>query len=201
MSYLCQRRNVADIPRWIAYTLAEYRSRFLVNRCVHSRRMIGFREPNVDAEAWENVGEQGVRSPVELWDRDNIRAGCGKVKYRVVQRCLTRAYAERFQSTFQRRDPPLQNDIGGIADPAIPVTFSFEVEKRSAMIGAVKSVRYSLVDRDRNGFRGAVRFIARMDGQRFASHLPPFGITGLWRANCFPQRRARTVGVLITQVN
>ena len=60
---------------------------------------------------------------------------------------LSSANTERFQSPFERSDPPLEHCRRRIADPAIAISFHFEIEETRPMLGTVECIGHSLIYR------------------------------------------------------
>src|SRR4029079_10670805 len=88
----------------------------------------------------------------------------------VVQRGLARAHAHRRHTALQCGDATVKDVRGGVSDPGVAISWSFEIEKSRAVLCAIKGVRDRLVNRHRNGVCRRVRTEAAMNRDRFAAH-------------------------------
>ena len=163
--------DIADVPRRVPDAFAEDRLRLVVDQPLDGVGLIGFREPDGDALARQEVREQGVGGPVELRDRDEVAAEFSDVEHRIVQRRLPRAHAQGLQPALEGRDPPLQHRVRRVADAAVAKSLDLEVEQGCSVVGAVERVRDGLIDRDGYGLRRRVDLVAAVNGDRLAFHV------------------------------
>src|SRR5206468_1152067 len=77
---------------------------------------------------------------------------------------------QRVESSLEGGDAPLQHGGRRIADAGVAVSFDFEIEQRSSMVGAVERIGDRLVDRHRNGLGRRIDLVAAVNGNRFAFH-------------------------------
>jgi len=118
----------------------------------------------------EEVPEQGVGRPIELWNRNDVRAEIGDVLQCIVQRRLTCAHAQGFDAPFQCRDATLENFDRRIADPTVAEPVNLEVEQGGAVFGGIKGVRNGLVDRNRDRMGSRVVLVTAVNRDGLASH-------------------------------
>ena len=117
---------------------------------------------------------------IELRTRDDVATQFGDIERCVIDRRLPRAHAQGLQSSFQRRDAPLQHGSGRIADAAVAISLGFQIEQRRSMVGAIERIGYRLINRDSHGLRRRIDFVAAVNSDRFPSHVITwrFGPTG-----------------------
>ena len=114
--------------------------------------------------------KQGVGGSVELRNGYDVRARLRDIQHGVVERGLSRAYAQRLEAALQRGDAALQHDVRRIADPAVAKPFDLEIEQRSPVLGAVELVCHGLIDRDGRRLGGGIDIVTAVEGDRFAAH-------------------------------
>ena len=86
-----ERLEIADVACRIAHGFAKHGPGIVIDQRLDVGGRIRFRELHFDAEARQEVCEQGVGRAIELRHRDDIAAHLRHVERRVVKRRLARA--------------------------------------------------------------------------------------------------------------
>ncbi len=149
--------------------------RILVDHCRDVGGMIAFGEADLDPEAREQMGEQGVGGAVELRNGDDVVAKLGEVKHRIMQGGLPGADAERLQPAFERGNAAIEHVGRRIADAAVAIALAFQIEQGSTVLGAVEGIGDSLIDRNGNSSSCRIAIIPTVHRDRFSAHPTPSG--------------------------
>ena len=161
------------MPAGIADGFREYSLGVLVDQPLDRVRLVAVREPGVDALARQDVREQRVGRAVELRNGDNVAAGVGKVDKGIMQRRLSGRNRERADAALEIGHALFEYCRGWIGDPAVAISFGFEIEQSCAVIGAIEGIGDRLVDRNRNRFGYRIGVVAGVNGDGFVAHCPP----------------------------
>ncbi len=176
VSDLRERLDVADVARGGADAFAIDGARVVIDQLLDVIGVIRCSEPDGDALARQDVGEQRVRRAVELRHRHEVAAQTADIDRRVVQRGLSAAHAQRVDPAFEGGDAPLEHRVGRVADTTVAEALGFEIEERRSVVRAVEGVRDGLIDGDGHGLCCRIDLVAAVNGDRVGFHALPSGV-------------------------
>ena len=170
VGHLRQRGDVGHVSRRISDRFAIDGTRAGVDGTLDIGRLITVRKLDGHSLPRQEMREHGVRRPIELRHGNYIAARLDKVAYRIEDRSLPCADAQRLDAAFQGSNTMLQHRVRRVADTAVTMSLRLQIEQRSGMLGAFKSKRDGLVYRDCNRPGCGVTVEARMQRKRRALH-------------------------------
>ena len=171
---LGHRLQIADIAGGISDCFAKQRARVLINQVFHVRRPVRCRKANLDALAWQDMGEQCVGRAVKLRHGDNVAADLSDARGGIIKRSLAGGHAECADAAFKLADPLLKYRAGGIADARVAESLHLEIEQSRAVFGAVEGVGGRLINRYGHCLGGGIRVEPAMNCDRFSFHNVKF---------------------------
>src|SRR3984957_15072747 len=77
MGHFSERFNVADIAGRISDRFAKYRLCVFINQSFNHIRLVTFSKSARNPLAWQYVGKQSMRCPIQLRDRYNVAPAVG----------------------------------------------------------------------------------------------------------------------------
>ncbi len=159
------------LPAGFPIELAENRLGIFVDQALDGVRLVALRKAAGDALARQDVRQQRVRRAVKLGDRHDIAAGVGQIDDGEMQCRLTGADRKRTDPALEFGDPRFENGRGRVGDPAVAITFGFQIEQGCAVISAVESIGNGLVDRNGDGAGGRIGLEAGMNCNGLITHV------------------------------
>jgi hypothetical protein len=145
----------------------------LIDQPLDRIRSVAVGEAAGDALARQDVREQRVRCSVQLRHRDDIAAAIGDVHKGEMQGGLSGCDRECADAAFELGDALFEHRGGGVGDPRIAITFGLEIEQGGAVIGAVKGVGDSLIDRHCDRLGRGIGVVAGVNCKGLVAHGPP----------------------------
>ena len=161
--------EIDDIERRVAHRLAEDRLGVCVDQRLDALGAVVVGKAHLDTLPRQDMSEERVGGPVELWRGDDIVVHGGEVQDRVVDRRGARAQDHRSSPAFQCREAPFQHVVRRVVEPVVVEAGNLEIEDGSSMRRVVELMGDRLIDgyRDRSG---RVWRVATMDRHRLVMH-------------------------------
>src|SRR5205085_6799748 len=116
-------------------------------------------------ELLERQSQSGDRAAIKAFGGDEFIARLHQCEERHELSGMARSSGCRAASAFQSGDPLLQNRDSRIAEAAVDVAEGLEIVERGSLIGVVKDIGDSLIDRRGARTGGGIRGRARMHSQ------------------------------------
>ncbi len=145
----------------------------VVDQLLDGVRLVAVGKARRDALTRQDVRQQGVRRSVELRHGNDVSAGVGEVDQSEMQRGLSGCDRKRSDAAFEFGDAFFKNGGRRIGNPAVAVTFGFEIEQGGTVIGAVEGVGDGLIDRNGDRLGRRIGVVAGVNCNRFVAHCSP----------------------------
>src|SRR5690606_21064577 len=157
--------NINKGTTGIGEALHEDCARFFVNLILESRNIFRVGPPHLPVEALEAGAELVDRTAIELARRDEIASRLHQRVEDQKLRRMTRSSRKGCGSTFQRRNPLLENSLCWVHDACIDIAEGFETKQRRSMLHIIEYIGCGLIDRRRACARRRVRLCPCMNRQ------------------------------------
>ena len=159
-------RQIHDLQTRVSNHFAENQPRFGPDRCLEGLGIARIDQGGFDAEAWRRMQKEVDRAAIQATRSDDMASLPHQGGHQQPEAGMTRGSGQTRHPLIQRRDPFLQHRNGGVADAAVDVAGTLEVEEAGRVIGVAEDVGRGLIDRYGPGAKGRVGLLAGMQGQR-----------------------------------
>eukprot|EP01132_Coremiostelium_polycephalum_P021847 gene21848-biopygen12291 len=162
--------DIDDIACRVADALAVHQFGVVIDQLGDGFGAVVTGEAHVNAEARQQVGEQGVGATVQLRGGDDVVTGTGQGLDRVVDRRAAGRHRQGRDAAFECCDALLQHVVGGVHDARVDIAGHVEVEQVGAVLGVIEFESDVLVDRHGDGLGSRVRLEAMVQSDGGVFH-------------------------------
>src|SRR6185369_9643945 len=160
-------RNIEHLETGIADGLCKDEPSLRLDGGAEGSDIARWHEGCRDAKAWQSQLQHVEAAAIQCLRGNDMTAATHQGGNGEMQSRMTTCRRDRTDTAIECGDALFQHSDGRIADTAVDVTGSLEIEQRRGMIAVIEDVRCRLIDRHRASTGGGINLLATMQTQRF----------------------------------
>ena len=167
MTHLRNRRDIRHIELWIANRLNIHRARIFINRLLDLLRIVPFNKLACNVEFLKVHAELIERAAVEIHRRDEIVSRLADGRNRHELGCVAGCGCDCADAAFQHGHALLEDGVSRVAHAGVYVAFFRPSKLGGAVSRVFEVIGACLVERDRAGAVGGIRFLSAVQSKGF----------------------------------